>query len=104
MIPAINSLTSFYASLTIFTFLGHVSTKSGWSRENPTKGIAVFDLAKSGPELLFVVFPALLGLMPGANFWSVIFFGLCLCLGVDSVFGFVDFFMQLSEDFFPQIR
>jgi len=29
---------------------------------------------------------------------------MCLCLGVDSVFGFVDFFMQLSEDFFPQIR
>lgn len=55
MIPAINSLTSFYASLTIFTFLGHVSTK---------KNIPVFDLAKSGPELLFVVFPALLGLLP----------------------------------------
>ena len=55
MIPAINSLTSFYASLTIFTFLGHVSTK---------KSIPVFDLAKSGPELLFVVFPALLGLLP----------------------------------------
>lgn len=55
MIPAINSLTSFYSSLTIFTFLGHVSTK---------KNIDVFELAKSGPELLFVVFPALLGLLP----------------------------------------
>jgi hypothetical protein len=31
----------------------------------------------------------------------VIFFAMCLCLGVDSVFGFVDFFMQLSEDLFP---
>lgn len=94
MIPAINSLTSFYASLTIFTFLGHVSK---------TKGIPTFDLAKSGPELLFVVFPALLGLLPGQNFWSVIFFAMCLCLGVDSVFGFVDFFMQLSIDLFPEI-
>lgn len=55
MIPAINSLTSFYSSLTIFTFLGHVSK---------SKNIPVFELAKSGPELLFVVFPALLGLLP----------------------------------------
>jgi len=55
MIPAINSLTSFYASLTIFLFLGHVSSK---------KNIPVFELARSGPELLFVVFPALLGLLP----------------------------------------
>jgi hypothetical protein len=95
MIPAINSLTSFYASLTIFTFLGHVSTQ---------KNIPVFELAKSGPDLLFVVFPALINLLPAANFFSVIFFFMCLCLGVDSVFGFIDFFMQLSEDFFPIIR
>ena len=29
---------------------------------------------------------------------------MCVCLGVDSVFGFVDFFMQYFEDCFPQIR
>jgi SNF family Na+-dependent transporter len=95
MIPAINSLTSFYAALTIFTFLGHVSS---------TKGIDTFELAKSGPDLLFVVFPALINTLPAENFFSVIFFFMCLCLGVDSVFGFIDFFMQLSEDMFPQIR
>jgi SNF family Na+-dependent transporter len=55
MIPAINSLTSFYAALTIFTFLGHVSS---------TKGIDTFELAKSGPDLLFVVFPALINTLP----------------------------------------
>jgi len=36
MIPIINSLTSFYASLTIFTFLGHVSTQ---------KNVPVFELS-----------------------------------------------------------
>jgi SNF family Na+-dependent transporter len=84
MIPIINSLTSFYASLTIFTFLGHVSS---------VKGIPISELSKSGPDLLFVVFPALIGLLPGKSFFSVIFFFMCICLGVDSVFGFVDFFM-----------
>ena len=69
--------------------------------ETYEKCIGVFELAKSGPDLLFVVFPSLLGLLPWENFFSVIFFAMCLCLGVDSVFGLIDFFMQLSEDLFP---
>jgi SNF family Na+-dependent transporter len=95
MIPILNSATSFYAALTIFTFLGHVSTM---------KGIPVADLSQSGPDLLFVAFPALLGLLAGKNFWAVIFFIMCVCLGVDSVFGFVDFYVQYAEDSIPIIR
>ena len=95
MVPILNSATSFYAALTIFTFLGHVST---------VKGIDIKDLSKSGPELLFVAFPALLGLLKGSNFWSAIFFIMCVCLGVDSVFGFVDFYIQYAEDAVPIIR
>lgn len=90
-IPCINSLTSFYASLTIFTFLGHVSV---------TKGIPIEDLSKSGPDLVFVAFPALLGLLAGANFWSVIFFAMLVCLGVDSEFAFFDFYLKFIEDSF----
>jgi len=95
MIPILNSATSFYAALTIFTFLGHVSTM---------RGIEISDLSRSGPDLLFVAFPALLGLLAGKNFWAVIFFIMCVCLGVDSVFGFVDFYVKYLEDCFPIIR
>ena len=95
MVPILNSATSFYAALTIFTFLGHVST---------VKEIPIEDLSQSGPDLLFVAFPALLGLLGGANFWAAIFFAMCVCLGVDSVFGFLDFYIQFFEDWFPQIR
>lgn len=84
MVPILNSLTSIYAALTIFSFLGHVSTMTG---------IPIDELSQSGPDLLFVVFPALLGLLDGANFWAVVFFAMCVCLGVDSVFGFVDFYI-----------
>ena len=95
MVPIMNSATSFYAALTIFTFLGHVSTM---------RDIPIEDLSQSGPDLLFVAFPALLGLLKGANFWAIIFFAMCVCLGVDSVFGFIDFYIQYMEDWFPQIR
>ena len=95
MVPIINSATSFYAALTIFTFLGHVSTM---------RDIPVDQLSQSGPDLLFVAFPALLGLLKGANFWAVIFFAMCVCLGVDSVFGFVDFYVQFFWDWFPSMH
>jgi len=84
MVPIINSATSLYAALTIFSFLGHVSIM---------KNIPIDELSKSGLDLLFVVFPALLGLLNGANFWSAVFFAMCVCLGIDSVFGLVDFFI-----------
>jgi len=95
MVPILNSATSLYAALTLFTFLGHVATM---------RNIPVSDLSRSGPDLLFVAFPALLGLLKGANFWAVIFFIMCVCLGVDSVFGFVDYYVQFLEDSVPFIR
>lgn len=94
-IPLANSATSLYAALTIFSFLGHVAV---------TKNIPIQDVATSGPTLLFVAFPSLLGLLPGANFWAVIFFAMCVCLGVDSVFGFFDYYIKMAEDAFPLLR
>lgn len=94
-IPLANSATSIYAALTIFAFLGHVSV---------TKDIEIDKVATSGPTLLFVAFPSLLGLLPGSNFWAVIFFSMCVCLGVDSVFGFFDYYIQMAEDAFPFLK
>ena len=92
IVPLVNSATSLYAALSIFSFLGHVST---------VKSIPVRMLSKSGPDLLFVAFPALLGLIPGTKFFSIVFFAMCVCLGIDSIFGFLDFAMKWIEDQFP---
>ena len=94
-IPFANSATSIYAALTLFSFLGHVHDE---------KGISFSELAKSGPTLFFVAFPSLLGLLPGANFWAVIFFIMAVCLGIDSVFGFFDYYIKIAEDAFPLLR
>lgn len=90
-----NSATSIYAALTIFAFLGHVAV---------VKKIPINDVAKSGPTLFFVAFPSLLGLLPGANFWAICFFLMAICLGIDSVFGFFDYYIKIAEDAFPILR
>jgi SNF family Na+-dependent transporter len=87
LVPMANSATSLYAALTIFSFLGHVSV---------SKNIPIEQVATSGPSLLFVAFPSLLALLPGANFWAIIFFVMCVCLGVDSVFGFFDYYIKFA--------
>jgi SNF family Na+-dependent transporter len=94
-IPLANSATSIYAALTVFMFIGHVSTVTG---------IDIDKVATSGPTLFFVAFPSLLGLLPGANFWSVIFFAMAVFLGIDSVFGFFDYYIKIVEDSFPELK
>uniref|UniRef100_A0A914YG95 Transporter n=1 Tax=Panagrolaimus superbus TaxID=310955 RepID=A0A914YG95_9BILA len=55
--------------------LGYMSCKSG-------KPIS--EVAQEGPGLVFVVYPEALATMPGASFWSVLFFLMLLTLGLDS--------------------
>jgi SNF family Na+-dependent transporter len=61
-------------------------------------------VATSGPELFFVAFPAMLGMFDGAVFFSIVFFFMALCLGVDSAFGFIDFYIAYIHDAFPIIK
>ena len=43
-----------------------------------------------GPGLVFVVFPHALAKMPLPQFWSVVFFGMLVMLGIDSQFATVE--------------
>jgi len=91
-IPLCNSATSIYAACTIFLFLGHVSFITGKE---------IKDIAKSGPTLLFVAFPSILNFFPAANFFAVVFFIMCLFLGIDSVFAFMDYYIKMARDTMP---
>lgn len=79
----------------MFAFLGHVAF---------VKDVAITEVTKSGLTLLFVAFPALLNLLEAANFFSVMFFLMCVTLGIDSVFGFTDYYIKYYEDTFPYLK
>jgi len=93
-IPVANSATSFYAALTVFTFVGHIGHQLGSPIE---------DVAKQSLSLAFVAYPGLIETMAGKNFWAIIFFLMLVILGVDTVFGFLDYTMEFLLDAFPVI-
>lgn len=82
IIPLINSATSILAALVLFVFLGHLAVKTG---------VSLDELPIEGLELAFVVYPALLTMLPGSNLWSVLFFVMLVTVGIDSMFASVDF-------------
>ena len=43
--------------------------------------------AAGGPGLVFIAFTDAINQMPGATFWSIMFFLMLLTLGLDSLFG-----------------
>lgn len=95
MVPIMNSATSLYAALGVFSFVGHVSH---------ILDIPIEKVSTSGLDLAFVAYPGMLNLLAGSNFWSLLFFMMLLTLGIDSVFGFFDHILQYFLDTFPQIE
>lgn len=60
------------------------------------------DITGGGTDLVFVAFPGLITkLGSGAPAMSAIFFFMCLNLGIDSVFGFLDYYIAMINDVFP---
>jgi len=43
----------------------------------------------------------MLNFFPGANFFGVVFFAMAVFLGIDSVFGWVDYYIKMFRDMFP---
>lgn len=70
-----NSATSFLSGFVIFSILGYMAAKSKQS---------IQDVVSEGPGLVFVVYPEAIATMPGAPFWSIMFFLMLLTLGLDS--------------------
>ncbi|EAS07565.1 Na-dependent neurotransmitter transporter (macronuclear) [Tetrahymena thermophila SB210] len=91
MVPMLTVLCGFLASFVIFSFMGYMSHLTGQS---------IQDIPLSGPDLAFVVFPAVLTLMPFSNLLSIIFFLTMVFLGIDTQFAFMDGLAGSIEDEF----
>uniref|UniRef100_A0A8C5M3Y1 Transporter n=1 Tax=Leptobrachium leishanense TaxID=445787 RepID=A0A8C5M3Y1_9ANUR len=90
-----NCSTSFFAGFAIFSILGHMA----WKKQVP-----VGQVADSGPGLAFVAYPEALALLPGSNFWSILFFLMLFTLGVDTLFGNMEGITTAVLDEFPSLR
>ena len=82
------------AGFVVFTTIGHMAETSGQTLQ---------ELASSGPSLTFVVLPKALSLIPGAAWFSVLFFLMLLSLAIDSLFSLVEAIAAVFEDHFPRV-
>jgi len=46
--------------------------------------MSVKKVATEGPELVFIVYPQIFANLPASPVWSVLFFVMLVCLGIDS--------------------
>uniref|UniRef100_H2YVB6 Transporter n=1 Tax=Ciona savignyi TaxID=51511 RepID=H2YVB6_CIOSA len=88
------SLTSVFASLVVFSIIGHMSFVQGKSIEC---------VATEGPGLVFQVYPVGLSLLPVPHLWSVLFFATLFMVGIDTQFAGVESCVTIFLDMWPQV-
>ena len=88
-VSIVNSLTSIFASIVVFSILGYQSF---------ILGTDVRDVV-GGPGLVFIAFASALLEMPLSPLWSVLFFVMMLSLGLDSMFAGIEAMVQAALSF-----
>jgi NSS family neurotransmitter:Na+ symporter len=78
--------TSFIAGLAIFSTLGGMA----FVTQQAGDSVGVDKVLDAGPGLAFVAFPYALAQLPGAPWWSLIFFFTLVTLGIDSAFSITE--------------
>lgn len=94
IVACINSCTSLYGGIAIFSILGFMAKE---------RGMKVQDVAEKGPGLAFIAYPKAIAMMPSLpQMWSVAFFLMILTLGLGSQIVGVEAFLAAVIDRFPQ--
>lgn len=93
VICCINTFTSFFSAIVIFSILGFMAN---------AKGVDIGDVVKSGPGLAFLVYPEVVLQLDPSGLWSILFFLMLFCLGADSQFCCVESLMTGLIDNWPE--
>ncbi|XP_070559785.1 sodium- and chloride-dependent glycine transporter 2-like [Ptychodera flava] len=93
LVPIVNSATSIYCGIAVFSVLGFLAQDTGLPIEN---------VVKAGPGLVFVVYPEALTRIPIGPLWSALFFLMMLTMGLDICYG--EGVCSAIVDCFPVLR
>lgn len=93
-ISAVNSSTSLYSGLAVFSVLGFMAQELG---------VPVAQVAESGPGLVFIAYPKAVTQMQYSSIWAALFFFMIILMGLDSQFVGVEGFVTAVVDLFPDV-
>jgi SNF family Na+-dependent transporter len=93
MVSSINCGTSVLCGFVVFSLLGHMSD---------VLDMPIEEVAKSGPGLAFIVYPAGIAQMPVSTLWAILFFLMLITLGLDSQFAFIEVVVSSLSDEYPK--
>ncbi|XP_033754296.1 sodium- and chloride-dependent GABA transporter 3-like [Pecten maximus] len=92
-IAGINSLTSIYGGLAVFSILGFMAK---------TQGLPISAVADAGPGLAFITYPKAVTQMPVAPFWSSLFFLMLFVVGFGTEVVGIETLITPIVDLYPK--